>query len=161
MSKPEEKRRAIELRRQGRSYREILERVPVTKSTLSLRSVGLSQRQRQRLAAKKLAGARRGAKELRRGRLVRAVRTTAAAELEAARYLANRDLLWAVGTALYWAEGFKPKPWRSDIQAAMRHWTERLGPAGFHVPVRLKRHNPSPGRKNVGREYWSIMVRCR
>jgi hypothetical protein len=201
VSKPEEKRRAIELRRQGLSYREILEQVPVAKATLSLwlRSVGLSQPQRQRLAEKKLAAARRGAKELRRERLVRAARTMAAAELEAARYLADRDLLWAVGAALYWAEGFKPKPWRpgiqvgiantdvrvidlfrkwvirygainasdlayalqiheqADIAAAMHHWMGRLDLTGLRVPVRLKRHNPSPGRKNVGREYYGTM----
>ena len=57
MSKPEEKWKAVELRRKGLSYREILQHVPVAKSTLSLwlRTVGLSRPQTQRLTEKRLA----------------------------------------------------------------------------------------------------------
>lgn len=85
MAKREEKRRAVELRRLGLSYREIRERVPVATSTLSLglRSVELSQAQRQRLAAKKLAGARRGPEKIRRLRLERLARVMSEAEAEA------------------------------------------------------------------------------
>ena len=55
--------KAIELRKQGFSYREILKQVPVAKSTLSLwlYSVHLSVPQKQTLTQKKLDAARRGA----------------------------------------------------------------------------------------------------
>lgn len=54
IQKIEEKKKAIELRKQGLSYREILEQIPVAKSSLSLwlRSVGLSKKQKQRLTEK-------------------------------------------------------------------------------------------------------------
>ena len=50
------KERAIKLRREGLSYSEILQKIPVAKSTLSLwlRSIGLSKKQVQRLTEKKL-----------------------------------------------------------------------------------------------------------
>ena len=62
-SKIEEKNKAIELRKQGLSYREILEQIPVAKSSLSLwlKSVKLAESQKQRLTEKKLASARKGA----------------------------------------------------------------------------------------------------
>jgi transposase len=60
--KVKEKEIAIELRRQGYSYSEILKRVPVAKSTLSLwlRSLGLAKQQKQRLTEKRLAALKRG-----------------------------------------------------------------------------------------------------
>ena len=62
--KIEEKNKAIELRKQGLSYKEILEQISVAKSSLSLwlRNVGLSKKQKQRLTEKKLKSALRGAK---------------------------------------------------------------------------------------------------
>jgi hypothetical protein len=56
------KEKAIQLRKKGLSYREIMAQVPVAKSTISLwlRSVGLSKRQWQRLTKKKLAGIQKG-----------------------------------------------------------------------------------------------------
>lgn len=116
MSKPEEKRRAIDLRRHGLSYREIRQQVPVAKATLSLwlRSVGLSRPQRQRLTEKRLAAAQRGWEKLRRERLERVARTMAEAEQEAMRRLDECDILWIMGTVLYWAEGTKLKDWRTS-----------------------------------------------
>jgi hypothetical protein len=120
VSKPEEKRRAIELRRQGLSYREIREQVRVAKATLSLwlRTVGLSQPQRRRLAEKKLAAGRRGVEKVRRQRLERVARTLDEAEAEARHWIDANDSRWMVGTALYWAEGSKPKPWSTKTQVA-------------------------------------------
>ena len=70
--KTEHRQRAIELRKQGLSYREILQQVPVAKSTLSLwfLSVSLSVAQKQALTQKKLDAARRGAESKRRQRLL-------------------------------------------------------------------------------------------
>jgi len=58
-----QKELAISLRQGGRSYSEILQKVSVAKSTLSLwlREVGLSKKQHQRLTQKRLKAAQRGA----------------------------------------------------------------------------------------------------
>jgi len=56
------KEKAINLRKEGYSYSEILRQVLVARSTLSrwLHSVGLSKKQKQRLTRKKWASIRRG-----------------------------------------------------------------------------------------------------
>ncbi len=115
MSKPFEKDRAIALRKAGLSYSQILGKVPVAKSTLSdwLREIGLSERQRQRLTTRKLAAARRGAQKLHEQKLLRVSHTLLQAHREAQRLLEARELLWVIGTMLYWAEGAKVKEWGS------------------------------------------------
>ena len=60
--KQELQEKAIKLRKGGLTYSEILNQIPVAKSTLSLwlRSVGLSKQQEQTLTKKKLEAAKRG-----------------------------------------------------------------------------------------------------
>ena len=109
IEKTKEKKEAIKLRKKGLSYREILEKVPVAKSTLSLwlRSVGLSKRQKQRLTKKKLAAALRGAmrRKTQRIDITKEIKEKARQEIGK---ISNREL-WLIGTALYWAEGAKEK----------------------------------------------------
>lgn len=104
-----ERNKAIELRKQGFSYREILGEVSVAKSTLALwlQSVDLSKKQKQRLTEKKLAGARRGSAKRHQTRLQ---------ELERIRNEARKEISdlttkerWLAGILLYWAEGSKEK----------------------------------------------------
>lgn len=115
--KLKEKEIAINLRKQGFSYSEILKRIPVAKSSLSLwlRSVGLSKRQNQRLTEKKLAAALRGALKKKEDRILRTriIRETAEKEIG---QLTKREM-WLIGTALYWAEGSKEKEWRPGSRA--------------------------------------------
>ena len=68
--KIKEKNKAIELRQKGLSYKEILEQIPVAKSSLSLwlKSVKLSTNQKQRLTDKKRLSALRGAMKRRGGK---------------------------------------------------------------------------------------------
>ena len=112
------KRKAITLRKQGCSYAEILNNVPVAKSTLSLwlRKTGLSLPQQQRLSEKKLIAAHKGgqARHQKRIRETETIYKLAEKELGV---LSLRDLL-IVGIALYWAEGSKEKSYRpgSGIQ---------------------------------------------
>ena len=56
--KREEKEKAINLRKEGKTYSEILSVVPVAKSTLSLwlHSTKLAKKQKQRITEKRLAG---------------------------------------------------------------------------------------------------------
>ena len=109
-TKKEHKRKAIALRKQGKSYTEILEAVPVAKSTLSLwlRDVGLSRRQQQQLTAKKRAAQRRGGEARRQQRVTNTEQIFRAAAAEIGTLSARERLL--VGIALYWAEGGKQKP---------------------------------------------------
>jgi hypothetical protein len=109
IKKLKDKEKAIKLRKRGFSYSEILKEVPVAKSTLSLwlRSVGLSERQKQRLTEKKLAAALRGAKTKKDQRLsiTKEIKDKARSKIGK---LSNRELL-LIGTALYWAEGHKER----------------------------------------------------
>ncbi|MBI1866509.1 MAG: hypothetical protein HY005_01560 [Candidatus Staskawiczbacteria bacterium] len=111
-SKIEEKNKAIELRKQGLSYREILEQIPVAKSSLSLwlKSVKLADSQRQRLTDKKLASARRGSQKMKDIRIALTKQIKDKARKEIGK-LSKREL-WLIGIALYWAEGSKEKEYR-------------------------------------------------
>lgn len=99
--------KAIQLRRAGRTYAEILAVVPVAKSTLSswLRDVGLSRAQKQTITERRLSAARRGALVRKMARLqeVESFTVTGRRDVGA---LTDREL-WLIATALYWAEGSK------------------------------------------------------
>ncbi|MEK7128998.1 MAG: hypothetical protein AAB858_01485 [Patescibacteria group bacterium] len=103
------KEKAVKFRKQGLSYSEILKQIPVAKSTLSLwlKSVNLSNKQSQRLAEKRLVGARLGAiaKKNQRIEKVKLIKNAAISEIKT---ISNREI-WFIGIALYWAEGSKQK----------------------------------------------------
>ena len=200
-AKYRERKQAIALRRKGLSYREIRARVPVAKSSLSLwlREVGLAKRQIQRLSEKKLAAARRGGRIVHEMRMQRLADRIRLANQEAKRHLAERDLWWAVGVVLYWAEGGKMKEWSThdrfeftnmdpvmitfmrgwlkrycgihdrdvrfrlgihefaDVRGSLQFWARHLGVAPTEIHTWLKRHNPSPKRRNIGSTYHGTM----
>jgi hypothetical protein len=106
------KEAAIELRRKGLTYSEILKEIPVAKSTLSdwLHSVGLSKYQKQRLTEKKLAAIKRGAEAKHIQRIVRTQKIIKDAQREIG--MISKRELWLMGTMLYWAEGSKEKDYR-------------------------------------------------
>ena len=112
MAKNLEKEKAVELRKKGLSYSEILDKISVAKSTLSLwlRSVGLSKRQKQRLTEKKLAAMKRGWKACHIKRVLMTQKIKSKAKEEVGR-LTKKDV-WLIGIALYWAEGSKEKKYR-------------------------------------------------
>ena len=80
----EKKELAQQLRRKGLSYKEILEQVPVSKSTISLwcRDIELTLEQKERLKAKR--GSLRGAKvqQVRRIAETEQIKTLAKSELK-------------------------------------------------------------------------------
>jgi hypothetical protein len=110
--KPKLKETAIDLRKKGYSYSEIMQKIPVAKSTISdwLHSVGLSKRQKQRLTEKKQAAIRRGAEAKRNKRILLTEEIKALARKEVGKITARE--LWLMGTMLYWAEGSKEKDYR-------------------------------------------------
>lgn len=103
------KNQAISLRLQGLSYSEVLRHIPVARSTLSLwlRSVSLSQRQKQRLTEKKLAAILRGGlrKREQRLKLTEQIKKQARSEI----IQIDEEKLFLMGVMLYWAEGSKAK----------------------------------------------------
>lgn len=103
------KERAIALRKKGKTYAEILQTVPVAKSTLSVwfREVKLSTPQKQTITKKRLAAARRGALARRESRL-HDISVLKLQGIKQVGKLSKREL-WLVGTALHWAEGSKQR----------------------------------------------------
>ena len=106
------KEKAIDLRKEGKTYSEILKEIPVAKSTLSewFRDVSLSKKQTQKLTLKKLEAARRGGRAKRAQRIERTqeIYTKALADIK---NITKREL-WLIGVVLYWAEGTKEKEYR-------------------------------------------------
>jgi hypothetical protein len=107
-----EKIKAIELRKSGKTYSEILKVVPVAKSTLSLwlREVGLSKVQKQTITKKRLDSALRGAMIRKKQRIDTSTSIFSKSEKEIGK-ISDREL-WLIGTTLYWAEGAKEKEYK-------------------------------------------------
>lgn len=108
-TKARERERAITLRKQGKTYAEILAEVPVSKSTLSLwlRDVGLGNKQQQRLTEKKRIAQLRGAHARKHKREQGSLASYATASRKVGTI--SKHELMLIGAALYWAEGCKEK----------------------------------------------------
>lgn len=108
--KKEEQLQAIKLRQQGLSYNEILQKVDVSKSTLSLwlRNTGVAKRHQQKFTLKRKLAQQKAQEACRNIRIARETEIIQAARKEI-RKLTKREF-WLIGTALYWAEGSKQKP---------------------------------------------------
>lgn len=103
------RKRAINLRREGLSYSEILQKIPVAKSTLSLwlRSVSISKRQTQRITEKRSEAIQRGWQSRKKERIKKTIEIKRNAKLEISRI--TKKNLFFIGIMLYWAEGAKQK----------------------------------------------------
>ena len=107
--KSNEKEKAVKLRKEGKTYSEILVEIPIAKSTLSewLKSVQLATPQKQRITKKRLAAARRGAEARRNTRLNELQKHIIKGRSHIGKLSARE--LWLVGISLYWAEGSKQR----------------------------------------------------
>lgn len=105
--KLEEKTRAIKLRKRGGSYTEILKKVKVSKSTLSLwlRDIELTSHQKKKLLKGRELSRYAGAKAQQRKRIEITKEIMGRAREEAARF--TKKTLFLPGIMLYWAEGAK------------------------------------------------------
>lgn len=103
------KNKALELRKQGLSYSEILKQIPIAKSTLAswLKEIGLSKAQKQAITQKRIDGSKRGGESRRKTRLEKEKKLKEGAAKEIGR-VSNREL-FLIGVSLYWAEGSKEK----------------------------------------------------
>lgn len=108
--KKEERAQAIKLRQQGFSYNEILEKVSVAKSTLSLwlRDTGVAKRHQQKFTLKRKLAQQKAQEACRNIRIAHETDIIQATRKEIGK-LTKREF-WLIGTALYWAEGSKQKP---------------------------------------------------
>lgn len=109
IKKNNEKIAAIDLRKQGFSYNEILQKIPVAKSTLSvwLRNIGIAKKQTQRLTEKRKAAQKKAHQACRNNRIKKTTSIISQAKSEVKK-ISHKEL-WFIGTALYWAEGSKQK----------------------------------------------------
>lgn len=148
LPKPKEKIKAMALRKQGLSYSEILQHVPVAQATLSLwlRDVPLTAAQKARL--KNLSqGA--GARARHNMRLTKQEALENEVEEEIKSLL--KQPFFLLGLALYWGEGDKPKPWNIDVEVRfsnsdekailmMRKWLSKYGgiaPTDFGYTIHI------------------------
>lgn len=104
-----EKEQAIILRRKGQTYQEILDVIPVAKSTLSLwlREIRLARRQAQKLTERRRIAQAKGGAARRKQRMERTAFLVKNARAEINKLSARE--LWLIGLTLYWAEGSKEK----------------------------------------------------
>lgn len=102
------KEKAISLRKQGFSYKEIKQKIGVSKSTLScwLKTVELTPEQRERLYTKQIEILSRGTQSQKERRLREIEKIIADAEKEIKNPL-SFETYRLFGAALYWAEGVK------------------------------------------------------
>ncbi|MEK7505710.1 MAG: hypothetical protein AAB597_02345 [Patescibacteria group bacterium] len=165
------KHKAIEERRKGKSYREILERVPVTKSTLSLwlRSVGLSRRQKIRLTEKRLAASKRGGEVRHKQRIFSTQETHRISIAEIGR-ISKRELM-LIGATIYWGEGSKAKEYypsagtqitNSDpslLRITVRWLVEICKVQDEDIKYEIYVHETETSRVPEIRKYWSRELR--
>ncbi|MEY4602594.1 MAG: hypothetical protein RL292_535 [Candidatus Parcubacteria bacterium] len=161
------KEKAVELRKEGKVYSEILKEVPVAKSTLSLwlRDVGLAKAQKQRLTQKKLDASKRGgqAKHEQRVKLQQDIFAQAHKDIT---HISKREL-WLIGIALYWAEGSKEKEHNvgsplqignSDprmIKVFLKWLLEIMKVTRDQIVFRIYIHENSKNDVNMVKRYWS------
>lgn len=171
--KQTERDSAITFRKEGYSYSEILKRVPVARSTLSLwlRSVGLTKRQKQRLTDKKIASIRRGWKAWREKRVSRTKELIQEATREVQSIPIDRHTLLLIGSTLYWAEGSKEKDYRpsqgivfnnSDpkmIRVFMKWLRDCLGISQDRLVFDIYLHDSHRQRLEEIRSYWARVVK--
>ncbi len=117
--KIELRKKAIALRLEGDSYSEILEKVPVARSTLALwlRSVALARQQQQRITEKRKEAQRRGALAKKQQRITKTEHIQINARQEVATLIHNP--LWLTGVILYWGEGSKQKSWNTGQRVTL------------------------------------------
>ena len=109
---------AVQMRLEGKSYRQILETLPlpVAKSSLSLwlRDIPLTDEQQRVLKMRSLEAVSKRARSI-RGQRIRRQEATMTAARNQVQQLAESELFVA-GLAAYWAEGTKAKPWRAGSE---------------------------------------------
>lgn len=165
--KIKEKEFAIKLRKEGKTYTQILQQVKVSKSSLSLwlRSYGLSERQHQKMTLKKLKAIQKGHEKWRKMRKERARIASENARAEIS--VISKQTLHIIGVVLYWAEGAKEKPYKSGQQVYFSNsdpfmiklfikWLyESVEVAKDRIKIDIYLHENHKNRVEEVKQYWS------
>lgn len=168
-----DKERAVQLRKEGKTYSEILALVPVAKSTLSiwLREIGIAKRQTQKFTERRILAQKRGAQSRRSQRLMATREIFLKTSSEVGR-ISKREL-WLIGTILYWAEGSKQKDWNvsqslqftnSDpfmIKLYLKWLYECLNLKPKDIKANLFLHEKSTNRLDEIINYWNEVAGLR
>jgi hypothetical protein len=110
------KETAIKLRKQGKTYSEILSVVPIAKSTLAiwLQSVSLGKKQKQIYTMARRLASLRGGEAKKKQRIEKQKKIFSQANLEI-KDISIREL-FLIGVIMYWAEGAKEKEYYPGSQ---------------------------------------------
>ena len=163
-AKDDLRQEAVALRSSGLSYRAIAQRVPVSKSTLSmwLRDQPLSEEQLAELHARNATSGTSRAATLRARAAVRRAEVQEAARGQISG-LSNAELFVA-GVVAYWAEGAKTKPWRTGEQVKFLNsdpnlvrlflaWLDLIGVPRSQLVFRVCIHESYD--VDAARDFWS------
>ncbi len=166
-AKDDVRERAVAMRREGRSYREIQAVVGVAKSTLSLwlRDIPLTEEQQRALDLRGPAATTARAAGNRALGVRRRARIRGDAQAQISR-LAESELFVA-GVVAYWAEGTKNKPWRSGTAVKFMNsdptlirlflaWLRLVGVSRDRLIFRLHIHESADAAEAVA--FWSEVV---
>ena len=169
-AKDDVRQMAVDLRTEGKSYRQIREALPikVSKSSLSLwlRDVPLTEEQHRLLALRQWEAVARRAQSVRAQRVRRQEATTSAAR-DQIQSLAESELFVA-GLVAYWAEGSKAKPWRAggesltfinsdpDMIRLFLAWLDLLGIGRERLICRLSIHESAD--LSEATSYWADLT---
>lgn len=109
VQKNKTKQKALELRSQGKSYKEISTILGISKSTLSywLNRIEITSEQKAVLLEKQREGRLKGAQKRKTWRITKEHSILAKAAIEISRI--SRRELWLLGIMAYWCEGSKQK----------------------------------------------------
>lgn len=167
MTNSKQKIQAVDLRKRGLTYSEILKVIPIAKSTLSLwlKSVKLTKQQIHQISTKKLLSAHRGGQIRRDQRLQITNEIKNKAKLEIGNI--SYKNLWLIGTMLYWAEGAKDRIDRhsqslifsnSDplmIRIFLKWLREILNIPEEDIKFEIYIHNTHKATIDMVKDYWA------
>lgn len=164
IAKVREKEKALELRKKGYSYADILKEIPVAKSSLSLwlKDVPLTESEKAVLKRRKDANISRGRIRASSANRMRRVVIEGFEQKDARKMfeLHKHDSLFLLGIGLYWAEGAKRNSYFAfmnsdpDMINLMLLWIEKyLGISKEDVGLRLFVHKAYRDEHNE--EFWA------
>lgn len=126
IKKIKEKEYAISLRKEGKTYSEILDVVGVAKSTLGLwlKEVKLSKPEKQKFTEAKRLASLRGGQAKKKQRIERQNKIFLEAKSKI-KSLSDYEF-FLIGVVLYWAEGTKEKEYRPGSQVAFSNMDPKM-----------------------------------
>lgn len=171
MAKSAEKLKALALRREGESVKEIAKKLGVSSGSVSAwtRDIALTPAQRTYLQVRQIASGQRGRmmgvesnKEKKRLRL-----HTAKCNAHAGIKTLSKEGLWSLGLGLYWGEGVKASNGalaitNSDprvIQLMIRWFSECFGVERDRLTARIYISNVHKEREEIITRYWMHTLR--